>query len=62
MAATARSAKRRELAEESIQSLGALPEAAYRIIGHASCQIESTDDRFRCRLMSKKTEGAGLIL
>ena len=43
--------------ERSTQSLGALREAAYRIIDQASCQIESTDERFRCRLMPKKTEG-----
>ncbi len=33
------------------QSLGALQEAAYRLIGEASCQIESAGERYRCRLI-----------
>ena len=32
------------------QSLGALQEAAYRLIGDGSCKIESTDDAYLCRL------------
>ena len=32
------------------QSLGALKEAAYRLIGEASCQIESTSNGYVCRL------------
>lgn len=32
------------------QSLAALREAAYRLIGDGSCQIESTDDVYVCRL------------
>jgi His-Xaa-Ser system protein HxsD len=32
------------------QSLGALREAAYRLIGDASCKIESSEDGFICRL------------
>jgi His-Xaa-Ser system protein HxsD len=32
------------------QSLGVLREAAYRLIGEATCQIESTDDAYLCRL------------
>lgn len=39
--------------DRSTQSLGALREAAYRLIGEASCQIESTDECYRCRLMPK---------
>jgi His-Xaa-Ser system protein HxsD len=37
------------------QSLGALKEAAYRLIGEASCQIESTTDGYVCRLTSART-------
>lgn len=32
------------------QSLGALREAAYRLIGDASCKIESTVSEYLCRL------------
>jgi His-Xaa-Ser system protein HxsD len=40
------------------QSLGALREAAYRLIGEASCQIGSTEDAYLCRLetASKRPE------
>jgi His-Xaa-Ser system protein HxsD len=34
----------------SAQSLGALQEAAYRLIGQAACQIDETDGRYVCRL------------
>ena len=34
----------------SIQSLGALQEAAYRLIGQASCHIDEADGRYVCRL------------
>lgn len=40
--------------DRSIQSLGALREAAYRLIGEASCQIESSDESYRCRLIPKE--------
>jgi His-Xaa-Ser system protein HxsD len=40
--------------DRSTQSIGALREAAYRIIRDASCQIESADDRYLCRLTSKQ--------
>ncbi len=33
------------------QSLGPLQEAAYRLIGEASCKIESTDEEYVCRLV-----------
>lgn len=38
--------------DRSTQSLGALREAAYRLIGSGSCRIESVDDdtRFVCHL------------
>jgi His-Xaa-Ser system protein HxsD len=34
----------------SIQSLGALQEAAYRLIGQATCHIDEADGRYVCRL------------
>jgi His-Xaa-Ser system protein HxsD len=39
--------------DRSTQSIGALREAAYRIIGDASCQIETAGDRYVCRLTPK---------
>jgi His-Xaa-Ser system protein HxsD len=36
--------------DASIQSLGALEAAAYRLIGTATCHIRQTDDRFVCDL------------
>jgi hypothetical protein len=39
--------------DRSTQRLGALREAAYRLIGEASCQIESVGNRYRCRLIPK---------
>ncbi|OBJ10804.1 hypothetical protein A5625_10720 [Mycobacterium sp. 1465703.0] len=34
----------------STQSLGALQEAAYRLIGQAACHIGETDGQYVCRL------------
>jgi His-Xaa-Ser system protein HxsD len=34
----------------STQSLGALQEAAYRLIGQAACQIDEANGRYVCRL------------
>ena len=36
------------------QSIGALREAAYRLIGEASCLIDTVDARHLCRLTPKK--------
>jgi His-Xaa-Ser system protein HxsD len=36
--------------DSSIQTLGALEAAAYRLIGTATCQIERVADRFFCHL------------
>jgi His-Xaa-Ser system protein HxsD len=36
------------------QSIGALREAAYRLIGEASCLIDTVDARHSCRLTPKK--------
>ena len=38
----------------STQSIGALREAAYRIIRDASCQIEVAGERYLCRLTPKQ--------
>ncbi|ORA41486.1 hypothetical protein BST20_05160 [Mycobacterium branderi] len=34
----------------SVQSLGALQEAAYRLMGQAACQIDEANGRYVCRL------------
>ena len=39
--------------DSSIQSLGALEGAAYRMIGTATCQIERANDRFICHLVAQ---------
>lgn len=40
--------------DRSTQSIGALREAAYRIIPDASCQIDVVGDRHLCRLTPKR--------
>jgi His-Xaa-Ser system protein HxsD len=47
--------------DRSTQSIGALREAAYRIIGDASCQIETTGEKYFCRLTPKKKRRSGLV-
>jgi His-Xaa-Ser system protein HxsD len=39
--------------DRSTQSIGALREAAYRIIADATCQIDADGDRYYCRLTLK---------
>lgn len=39
--------------DSSIQTLGALEAAAYRLIGTATCQIERINDRFVCHLTAQ---------
>jgi len=39
--------------DSSIQTLGALEAAAYRLIGTATCQIERVNDRFACHLTAQ---------
>jgi His-Xaa-Ser system protein HxsD len=39
--------------DSSIQTLGALEAAAYRLIGTATCQIERANDRFVCHLTAR---------
>lgn len=36
--------------EHRVQTLAALREAAYRLIGQASCQIEDHEGRYVCRI------------
>jgi His-Xaa-Ser system protein HxsD len=38
----------------SIQTLGVLQEAAYRVIGQAACHIDEVDGRYVCRLSPSK--------
>jgi His-Xaa-Ser system protein HxsD len=38
------------------QSIGALREAAYRLIGEASCLIDTVGDRHMCRLTPKVSQ------
>jgi His-Xaa-Ser system protein HxsD len=52
--------------DRSTQSIGALREAAYRIIRQATCRIDAVGDRYLCCLTSKQerssvsTGGEGL--
>jgi His-Xaa-Ser system protein HxsD len=41
----------------TIQSIGALKEAAYRLVGQASCQIDEVGGRYVCRLTPVKAGG-----
>ena len=43
----------------SIQSLGALQEAAYRLIGQAACQIDEANGRYVCRLSPSRPNSQG---
>ena len=43
----------------SMQSLGALQEAAYRLIGQAACQIDEADGRYVCRLSPSQPQLQG---
>ncbi len=47
--------------DRATQSIGALREAAYRLIELASCTIETADARYVCRL-EPKAEGAARTL
>jgi His-Xaa-Ser system protein HxsD len=40
--------------DRATQSIGALREAAYRIVREASCQIDAAGDRYLCRLTPKR--------
>lgn len=43
----------------STQSLGALQEAAYRLIGQATCQIDEANGRYVCRLSPSQPQLKG---
>ncbi|MFF2556683.1 hypothetical protein ACFVUS_37140 [Nocardia sp. NPDC058058] len=43
----------------SVQSLDALQEAAYRLIGQAACQIDEADGRYVCRLSPTQSQLGG---
>jgi His-Xaa-Ser system protein HxsD len=44
--------------DRSTQSIGALREAAYRIIRETSCRIEGAGARYMCHLIPKGEQGA----
>lgn len=46
----------------AIQSLDALQEAAYRLIGHAACHIDELDGRYICRLSPSQLQVQGEAL
>jgi His-Xaa-Ser system protein HxsD len=46
----------------STQSLGALQEAAYRLVGQAACLIDETEGRYVCRLSPTQSELLGEAL
>lgn len=48
--------------DSSIQSLGALDAAAYRLIGTATCQIDRVEDRYVCRLAPSAASQKGTAL
>ena len=48
--------------DSSIQSLGALEAAAYRLIGTATCQIDRAGDRYVCRLAPSSNPQKGAAL
>ena len=43
----------------SIQSIGALQEAAYRLIGQAACHIDEADGHYICRLSPTRKQLQG---
>src|SRR5258708_19795027 len=48
--------------DSSIQSLGALEAAAYRLIGTATCLIDRVADRYVCRLVPSSNPQKGPAL
>lgn len=44
--------------DRTIQNIGPLREAAYRLIGLASCVLETAGDRYVCRVQPNENEGA----
>jgi His-Xaa-Ser system protein HxsD len=48
--------------DSSVQSLGALDAAAYRLIGTATCRIDRVGDRYICRLAPTANPHKGAAL
>jgi His-Xaa-Ser system protein HxsD len=48
--------------DSSVQSLGALDAAAYRLIGTATCRIDQVGDRYVCRLAPSANPQKGIAL
>ena len=48
--------------DSSVQSLGALDAAVYRLIGTASCRIDRVGDRYICRLTPSANPQKGAAL
>ncbi len=48
--------------DSSVQSLGALDAAAYRLIGTATCRIDQIGDRYVCRLVPSADPQKGAVL
>jgi His-Xaa-Ser system protein HxsD len=48
--------------DSSVQSLGPLDAAAYRLIGTATCQIDRVGDRYVCRLVPSVNPQKGAAL
>lgn len=44
--------------DRTIQSIGPLREAAYRLIGVASCTLETAGERYVCSLLPKQNDAA----
>ena len=47
--------------DRTIQTVGPLREAAYRLIGVASCLVETAGERWVCRLQPSGNEGARIL-
>ncbi|MHC2332840.1 hypothetical protein [Bradyrhizobium sp. USDA 4454] len=47
--------------DSSIQSLGALDAAIYRLIGTATCQVDRLGDRYVCHLASSDSKKGAVL-
>ncbi|MCP3414212.1 hypothetical protein NLM16_08880 [Bradyrhizobium brasilense] len=47
--------------DSSIQSLGALDAAAYRLIGTATCQVNRAGDHYVCHLVSSDSKNGAVL-
>lgn len=48
--------------DSSVQSLGALDAAAYRLIGTATCRVDRVGDRYVCRLAPSANPQKGVAI